>query len=236
MEGVARFRSSRWVKRVAGIRTHRQLTSVLIGRNALPSTGQVFQLTDIVPSFLLGGFVSSGGKDSHLLGQHTVRMSPISTAQLNPQLQTFCIANPGQSILVPVLLNNTSPVNLRYSLTPLGYGAESSEKPKSGSVGKIERVDLSSKDLKAIEQARLETLQVVKTSSTAKRSDEDYDEYDDDDEEEEAEEAEGGEEEEDTEHHHGPEASTEEEGSGDDASTDEDEDDNIDRHHTGHSS
>lgn len=152
------------------------------GRNALPSTGQAFQIADLVPAFLLGGLITSGGKDSHLLGQHTVRMSPISTAQLNPHFQTFCIANPGQNILIPVLLNNTNPISLRYTLTPLGYGAESSEKSKS--VGKIERVELSSKDLKAIEQARLETLQVTKVASTVKRNTDEYDEYDDDEEEE----------------------------------------------------
>ncbi|CAL1694099.1 unnamed protein product [Somion occarium] len=158
----------------------------LPGRSALPSTGQAFHFTDLIPSFGLSGLISSGGKDGHLLGQHTVRMSPISTGQLNPYLNTYCIASPGQSVLIPVLLNNTNPVNIRYTLTPLGYGAESTDKdkPKNGVVGKIDRVELSAKDLKAIEQARLETLQVAKVASAVKRNTEDYDEYDDDEEEE----------------------------------------------------
>ncbi|KAI0078871.1 hypothetical protein K474DRAFT_778657 [Panus rudis PR-1116 ss-1] len=149
----------------------------------LVSTGSTFSLANIP---VIGSlFASSTAKDAHLLGQHTVRMSPISTAQLNPYAQTFCIASPGQTILIPLLLNNTNPSNVRYTLTPLGYGADTTEqKLKSGHVAKVEKVDLYPKDLKAIEQARLESLQVAKVASLTKRNVEDYDEYDDDEEEE----------------------------------------------------
>ncbi|KAF5388595.1 hypothetical protein D9757_004684 [Collybiopsis confluens] len=101
--------------------------------------------------------------DEHLLGQHTVRMSPISTAQLNPFGDSFCLSSTGNVVLVPVLLNNTSPTALRFSVTPLGFNS-----------GQPEFFDLSGKELRAIEQARLDNLQLVRPSSQ-----EDYDEYDD---------------------------------------------------------
>lgn len=113
-------------------------------------------------------------------------MSPISTAQLNPHAQTFCIASPGQSILIPILLNNTNPTNVKYTLTPLGYIDDTAEQEKAKSaVGKVERFELSAKDLKAIEHAWQESLQVARTAASAKRDSDDYDEYDDDEEEDE---------------------------------------------------
>ncbi|KAF7320467.1 hypothetical protein MKEN_00831600 [Mycena kentingensis (nom. inval.)] len=114
---------------------------------------------------------SYGGGDSHLLGQHTVRMSPISTARLNPQRSTFCLAEPGSSALIPVLLNNTEVSSLRYSLLPLGYNPNST--------AKVESIVLSSRDLKAIEQKRLELIR-PSSSSNREQADE-YDEYDDPD-------------------------------------------------------
>jgi nucleoporin POM152 len=98
-------------------------------------------------------------------------MSPISTAQINPNGQTFCLSPPGNVVLVPILLNNTNPVGLRYSLTPLGYSIDEKN-------GKMEYVDLSAKDLKAIEQYRLDTLQLTRPEASAKRDADDYDEYD----------------------------------------------------------
>ncbi|KAH9081740.1 hypothetical protein EDB83DRAFT_2334467 [Lactarius deliciosus] len=100
-------------------------------------------------SFLTFGLVTSesyGGKDSHLAGQHTVRMSPISTAQLNPYSQRFCLDSSSTNVLVPVLLNNSNPISLRYTITPLGH--------LESSGGKIESVTLSARDLKAIENAQ----------------------------------------------------------------------------------
>ncbi|KAA1467945.1 hypothetical protein DENSPDRAFT_877716 [Dentipellis sp. KUC8613] len=106
--------------------------------------------------------------DGHLLGQHTVRMSPISTAHLNPFGQTHCLASPSSHILIPVLLNNSNPSVLKYKLTPLGGSA------------KVEEVTLTARDLKAIESARQEALQLVKTTAHAHDTDDyDYDEYDD---------------------------------------------------------
>jgi nucleoporin POM152 len=153
------------------------------------STAPSFSLSEILPAVGLGSLVGNAGRDSHLLGQHTVRMSPISTAKLNPHDQTFCIAAPGESILIPVLLNNTNPVNIKYTLAPLGYVEDASEqgqeKEKSKlAVGQVERYELNAKDLKAIEHSRQESLQVARTVSSAKRDpdDYDYDEYDDEDE------------------------------------------------------
>ncbi|KAI9068689.1 hypothetical protein FKP32DRAFT_1587461 [Trametes sanguinea] len=128
---------------------------------------------DYLPDFGLP--VLYGSKDAHLLGQHTVRMSPISTAQLNPYGETFCLADSNSHVLIPVLLNNTSPSSVRYTLTPL----PASEHFKSS--GKIEHLELSSKDLRAIEQSRIEHMQLVRAAAAKKELDE-YDEYDDDEE------------------------------------------------------
>jgi nucleoporin POM152 len=120
---------------------------------------------------------SSSSSDIHLLGQHTVRMSPISTAHLNPEGQTFCLASTGSTVLIPVLLNNTTPTTLRYSLAPLGSGIG---RPDDDTVAGREFFDLTSRDLKAIEAARLEGLaltRVVPSQSVG-----DYDDYDEDDE------------------------------------------------------
>ncbi|KZT74944.1 hypothetical protein DAEQUDRAFT_659210 [Daedalea quercina L-15889] len=147
----------------------------LADRVGIASTPPGTALWNILPTFGLGALTGSGaGKDTHLLGQHTVRMSPISTAKLNPHGQTFCLASSSHSVLVPLLLNNTTPASVRYSLIPLGY--------VEGPGTKIERVDLSSKDLKAIESARLEALQLARDSASRHGGD-DYDEYDDEDEE-----------------------------------------------------
>lgn len=110
-------------------------------------------------------------------------MSPISTAHLNPYVQTFCIASPGESILVPLLLNNTNPTGIRYTLTPLGYDEPGNGGGNGKAVGKVDRVDLSAKDLKAIEASRQESLQVARVAASAKRDAEDDDEYDYDDDE-----------------------------------------------------
>ncbi|KAJ6575262.1 hypothetical protein B0H19DRAFT_987302 [Mycena capillaripes] len=140
----------------------------------LPATPEPFSVYDLLGplSFGLLGYSSLGSRDSHLLGQHTVRMSPISTARLNPQGSTFCLAEPGASVLIPVLLNNTDISTLRYSLAPLGYN------PDSG-LDKIENLQLSSKELKAIEESRLAKLRPSASVIQREKQDE-YDEYDDD--------------------------------------------------------
>ena len=102
-------------------------------------------------------------------------MSPISTAQLNPYVETFCLPSPGASVLIPLLLNNTNPHTVRYTLTPLAY----SENSKTS--GKVEQVDLSAKDLRAIEQGRIDHLQLARAA--AKKDYDEYDEYDEEGEE-----------------------------------------------------
>lgn len=132
-------------------------------------------LLDTVWSIGAGLFspASASTRDAHLLGQHTVRMSPISTAQLNPNAQTFCLAPNAQSLLIPVLLNNTNPMSLRYSISPLGYTLD-------GSHSQVEYVDLTAKDIKAIEQSWVENLEVRKLPPTNGHQSDDYDAYDDD--------------------------------------------------------
>lgn len=149
----------------------------------ITSTAPTFSFSEVLPALGLGGLIGNAGRDAHLLGQHTVRMSPISTAQVNPYAQTFCIASPGQSVLVPILLNNTNPANVKYTLTPLGFVEDPAEEKTKSAVGKVERLELGAKDLKAIEHARQESLQVARTAAAAKRDPDDYDEYDDEDEE-----------------------------------------------------
>lgn len=111
-------------------------------------------------------------RDQHLLGQHTVRMSPISTAFLNPYGQTFCLPTPSSSVLIPVLLNNSYPYSLQYAVTPLGGGSSQS-------------VTLAAKDLKAIEHARTAHLRLTKTSVSKQDTDYDEEEEEEVDEEEE---------------------------------------------------
>ena len=96
-------------------------------------------------------------------------MSPISTAHLNPEGYKFCLAPSSDSVLIPILLNNTSPASIRYTLIPLG--SQPSE---------AQTIDVSSRELRGIEQAREASLQLTRPS-TNHVADE-YDEYDDDDE------------------------------------------------------
>lgn len=101
-----------------------------------------------------------------------MRLSPISTATINPQRDTYCLSTAQPFVLIPILLNNTDPLALRYTLTPLGYS--------SGSRSRIDVIDLSSRDLKAIEVSRT----VVNPTRPSQVSEEDdYDEYDDSEEE-----------------------------------------------------
>ena len=140
-----------------------------------PSTLQAFRSWDALAHLSFGLLSSSPSnpRDTHLLGQHTVRMSPISTAHLNPQGVNFCLSPTNNFVLLPVLLNNTNLAGLKYTYTPLSY-------TNDGSRGKVETHELSAKDLKQVEQTYHERLQLVATGQSA-RTTEEYDEYDDDD-------------------------------------------------------
>ena len=46
-------------------------------------------------------------------------MSPISTAQLNPDANKYCLSQLSSYMLLPVLLNNTNIAGLKYSVSPL---------------------------------------------------------------------------------------------------------------------
>ncbi|KAF9469848.1 hypothetical protein BDZ94DRAFT_1206742 [Collybia nuda] len=139
----------------------------------LSATPETFSFADVLVPLGLGWLTSSSGaKDAHLLGQHTVRMSPISTAELNNLGLSFCLAPPDNFVLIPILLNNTNLHGLKYSLTPLGHEGIGSSKVE---------YDLTAKDLKAIEQTRLEGMKSPRPSATTARDSEEYDEYDDGD-------------------------------------------------------
>ncbi|GAA5938494.1 Pom152p [Sporobolomyces koalae] len=63
-----------------------------------------------------------GSKGAHLGGQYTVHILAVSTAILNPLSSTYCRFAGSQAsdpTLIPLLLNNTSPSKLTYSLTSL---------------------------------------------------------------------------------------------------------------------
>ncbi|KAF8807863.1 hypothetical protein BYT27DRAFT_7139354 [Phlegmacium glaucopus] len=139
------------------------------------STQEAFHIWDILAPLSFGLLSSSPSiaRDTHLLGQHTVRMSPISTAHLNPQGLNFCLSPTNSLVLLPVLLNNTNLAGLKYTFTPLSHIDERSR-------GKVETHELSAKDLKQVEQTYHERLQLVTTGQPARTKDE-YDEYDDDD-------------------------------------------------------
>lgn len=150
----------------------------------LPSTPPPLSLSKVLSSVGLNMLASSSDTNSHLLGQHTVRMSPVSTAQLNPNHDTFCLPSSGAPILIPIILNNTTPTTLRYSLLPLGASSESSI-PEKPSGGKMQYFELSSRDLKAIETTRLEALALTRSEAESQRKAEadDDDGYDDEDDE-----------------------------------------------------
>ncbi|TRM66066.1 hypothetical protein BD626DRAFT_397603 [Schizophyllum amplum] len=137
----------------------------------IPATVEAYGFLDYLSPVTFGLIGSSvlGLQDEHLMGQHTVRMSPISTARLNPDAQAFCLSPPDNYVLIPVLLNNTNTASLRYSLTPLGR--TDNAKPTYH--------DMSARDIRAIESAREEILQLTRVTKNDK-NDDDYDEYDDD--------------------------------------------------------
>ncbi|GJJ13358.1 hypothetical protein Clacol_007610 [Clathrus columnatus] len=85
--------------------------------------------------------INQGG---HLFGQHTVRLSPISTAKLNPSLETFCLEPTSDFVLVPVVFNNTRPAQITYSIASLDNLQKN-------------YITLSLKELKQIEKTRIET-------------------------------------------------------------------------------
>jgi len=102
-------------------------------------------------------------------------MSPISTAELNPESHPFCLSPPGYAVFIPVLVNGTAPSSIRYSFAPLTY-----IEGQSGT-GRVEHIEINSKELKAMAQARLDgLLQVTRTTNTAQGE---FDEYDDEDDE-----------------------------------------------------
>ncbi|KAF5323559.1 hypothetical protein D9611_005631 [Ephemerocybe angulata] len=140
----------------------------------LASTSSFSLLEYVAPLAILPASWT-GGRDGHLLGQHTVRMSPISTAKFNPQSSNFCLSPASKHAWIPVLLNNTEVSALRYTHTHL--------LPNSDGTVKVDHVDMSGRELKAITNAYQDLLQKTKPSVSGPANEEDeYDEYDDDDE------------------------------------------------------
>jgi len=137
-------------------------------RSGLPSTPESFSLFSIFYSVPLSSFFTP--PDSHLLGEYTIHvssdphpdepLSPLSTAQLNPHAHTFCLSpQTNNFVFIPILLNNTDVAKVRYTVTPLGYSAG------WWGTSKIEHVELSSKDLEAIEIARVKGLRVAQSTT-----------------------------------------------------------------------
>ncbi|KAG6837661.1 hypothetical protein H0H93_004937 [Arthromyces matolae] len=143
----------------SNLRPSQTSASRILENSAQPST-----FLDYISPLTFGLF-GSFTQDGHLTGQHTVRMSPISTAQLNPDSLPFCLSPQNNFVLIPVLLNNTNPAELKFAFTTLGQDIP-------------HIVELTSKDLKSIEQDRIAALQALRPAMPTPQSD-DYDEYDD---------------------------------------------------------
>ncbi|KAG8698543.1 hypothetical protein FRC11_014353 [Ceratobasidium sp. 423] len=89
---------------------------------------------------------------AHLLGQHTVRLSPINTAKLNPQGLSYCLApHTHNSAFVPIVFNNSQPHILQYSISPLG------------DKGPRTYVNLTWNDLKSISSTRTKLMAHTQT-------------------------------------------------------------------------
>ncbi|KIJ53452.1 hypothetical protein M422DRAFT_241697 [Sphaerobolus stellatus SS14] len=106
--------------------------------------------------------INQGG---HLFGQHTVRLSPISTGKLNPLGKSFCLSHPNDEVLLPVVFNNTQPTHLMYSISPLG-----DDVPKT-------LINLASRDLKQIEKARTDALLTLEHAEPEEEEDDEDDYY-----------------------------------------------------------
>jgi nucleoporin POM152 len=138
-------------------------TSFLDGSSSAPRT--IPALSNVLSSVGLGALVSASSS-SNLLGQHTVRMSPVSTAELNADGYRFCLSPHNSPLLIPVLLNNTNPTVLRYSLTPL-----------DGSDDKIEYFDVNPREMRLADSS----MSHEQHSGAVTSPPSEEDEYDDDD-------------------------------------------------------
>lgn len=107
-----------------------------------------------VPNFSLRKWFSgeSSNIQHHLSGSHTLRISPLNTAQLNPDGGMFCLSPGERTVFVPILLTNIKLAGLRYSITPLGKSDE------GGTEGYSEKVDLSTRQINAIAKKRVNWL------------------------------------------------------------------------------
>lgn len=140
----------------------------------MASTLEPFHWTDAFSPLRLAPYFSDvRHSDQHLLGQHTVRMSPVTTAQFNPDGLSFCLSPPSYTTFIPIIVNRSSATSIRYTFTPLAY-----VEGQSGT-GRLEHIELNARELKAVDQARSEGLQVARTNSF----EDDLDEYDEDDDE-----------------------------------------------------
>ncbi|TDL28053.1 hypothetical protein BD410DRAFT_782006 [Rickenella mellea] len=135
--------------------SHYSLSETMQSFYSLSTTGRIVNVRDVIAG------------DARLKGAHTVRISPVSTAKLNPNGLPFCLTPPSNIVLIPVLLNNTKPTNIRYTITSLGSR-------------KVETIDLNTNSIKAIENSLEDILQLnEKTDSSV--SDENEDDWDADD-------------------------------------------------------
>ncbi|KAG8930377.1 hypothetical protein FRC02_004294 [Tulasnella sp. 418] len=110
--------------------------------------------------------VDRGG---HLIGQHTVRLSPISTAELNPSRVSYCLSPPHNEVLVPILLNNSRPTTIQYSISALGK--------KSAK----HTLTLNSREITKLDKEFREHYHIMQVSSSSVDDSEPYDdEYEND--------------------------------------------------------
>ncbi|KAG8700591.1 hypothetical protein FRC09_005873, partial [Ceratobasidium sp. 395] len=112
---------------------------------------------------------------AHLLGQHTVRLSPINTAKLNPRGHSYCLApHTHNSAYIPIIFNNSQPYVLQFSISPLG------------DKGPRTYVNVTKSDLHSIESTRTKLMAhtqtpAVKPPRIILSEGDEWDQLDDDD-------------------------------------------------------
>ncbi|KAF9216989.1 hypothetical protein BGZ59_007009 [Podila verticillata] len=86
----------------------------------------------IVPSFSRREASYHADQDAHLLGRHTVFITPYSSAVMNPEDQCFCIPMANLPVIeqpeIPIIFNGSHPHAIEYTITSFETGTTSTHK------------------------------------------------------------------------------------------------------------
>ncbi|KAG0341413.1 hypothetical protein BG004_006039 [Podila humilis] len=90
------------------------------------------KLRGVLPSFSRRETSYSTDQDSHLLGRHTVLITPYSSAVINPEEQCFCIPMANLPVIqqpeIPIVLNGSLPHVIEYTITSFETGVATTHK------------------------------------------------------------------------------------------------------------